>query len=262
MDTRIAVPCPNKPDELTELTTNVNQMATDLQGLLEAKRGLLLAISHELRSPLTRARVSLELLDASPSRDRLAADLQTMNRLIHELLELERLSDRHAALQTEPVDLVELIQTLIAEEFPADDPARHIDTRLELDTPVTLDATRIRLLLRKLLDNALQHTPPGQPAPSLTLTRQGERLQIKVQDHGAAIPPEHLSHLTEPFYRADSARQRSTGGFGLGLYLCRLIAEAHQGRLEITSSAQQGSCVTVELPLLGLAGESQDSPQV
>jgi signal transduction histidine kinase len=184
LSTRIVVSRPNKPDELSELTTNINQMATDLQGLLEAKRTLLLAISHELRSPLTRARVSLELLEQSPGRERITADLQTMNRLIHELLEVERLDSRHAALQRESVNPAELIQALIAEDFAG----QRIATRLAFSGQLSLDATRIRLLLRNLLDNAIRHTATGQPAVQLLLSRQQHWLRIEVHSHGAAIP--------------------------------------------------------------------------
>jgi signal transduction histidine kinase len=106
----------------------------------------------------------------------------------------------------------------------------------------------MRLLLRNLLDNALRHSEPGAPAPELHLRAAGGQLELEVRDHGPGVAAEHLAQLAQPFYRPDSARQRSTGGVGLGLYLCRLVAEAHGGRLELGNAAP-GLAVRVVLPM-------------
>ncbi len=99
-----------------------------------------------------------------------------------------------------------------------------------------LDRARMRLLLRNLLDNSLRHSEPGVPPPELHLRWQNEAVEIVVRDHGPGVPPEHLAQLAQAFYRPDSARQRATGGVGLGLYLCRLVAQAHGGRLELRNA--------------------------
>ena len=121
---------------------------------------------------------------------------------------------------------------------------------------LALDRARMRLLLRNLLDNALRHSHyfgqnPGVSAtlpPELHLRVQGTELEIEVRDHGPGVPPEHLAQLAQAFYRPDSARQRATGGVGLGLYLCRLVAQAHGGRLELRN-AGPGLAVRVVLPV-------------
>jgi signal transduction histidine kinase len=99
---------------------------------------------------------------------------------------------------------------------------------------VRVDPMRVRLLLRNLIDNALRHSAgaPAPPVVSLGSDAQGQ-VQLSVRDFGHAGAEEHLPHLTEPFYRVDSARQRATGGVGLGLYLCELVAQAHGGTLRI-----------------------------
>lgn len=224
-------------DELGELAENVNRMADDIREMLDAKRQLLLAISHELRSPLTRARVNLALLPESETRRTLEADIAEMVKLTEELLESERLNSRHAALNLSAEDPAALVGQVIAEHFPD----RNILAELDLEIGyVALDPVRFKLLVRNLLENALRHTPTTAPAPAVSLSRQTAGWTLSVRDQGPGIAPEHLAKITQPFYRADPSRHRNTGGCGLGLYLSRMIAEAHGGCLEVESRKGHG----------------------
>ena len=243
----IPVRRPDRPDELGVLAATINTMGQDIHHMLEAKRTLLLAISHELRSPLTRARLNTELLpetpEVDPSRAALLRDLGLMRDLVTDLLESERLASPHVALHREPLDVAELIPDVLASLDGGADVRVHLDS----DRPtLNLDPARIRLLLRNLLDNALRHSPPEQP-PELHLHRHGTGLRLVVRDFGPGVPPEQLAHLAQPFYRPDAARERSTGGVGLGLYLCRLVAQAHGGTFGV-SNAGPGLAVAVEIP--------------
>ena len=249
-------------DELSDLAHSVNRMAADIHQMLDAKRDLLLAISHELRTPLTRARLNAELLaedaDTAPTRAALLRDLAQMRDLITDLLESERLASRHAALQREATDLPALAHALIGDmaalRAAAADVAVHVAP--SLTAPLWLDAGRTRLLLRNLLDNALRHTPTGAAPPELHLgVADNGHVLIEVRDHGPGVPPEQLARLTEAFYRPDDARQRSTGGVGLGLYLARMVAEAHGGRLTVRN-AQPGLAVRAEWPAAAVPAES------
>lgn len=307
-----------RPDELGRLASTVNIMGEDIRQMLDAKRALLLAISHELRSPLTRARLHTELLpedDAlvQPQRSALMRDLQEMSRLITDLLESERLAGRHAALQCEPVALPALVAS-VCEELAARYP-HAAEVRLHADAalPVLqLDAARMRLLMRNLLDNALRHgapatgvavaasavatpssstgpseppvrcaTPAGKPDEHvLPVSEQGGGgasgatevhgagsvceqheakppevrlcslpdggVRIEVRDFGPGVSNEQIPRLAQAFHRPDSARTRRAGGVGLGLYLCRLVAEAHGGRFEL-ANAHPGLRATVSL---------------
>ncbi len=228
-------------DELGDLAQHINTMAQDIHQMLEAKRGLLLAISHELRSPLTRARLNTELLpetaELQPLRAPLLRDLQLMRDLISDLLESERLASPHAALNLEPTDLAALVQELAAEPGIQ----LHIAPHLPL---WPLDRMRMRLLLRNLLDNARKH---GQGVVEVHLTEGDGGLQLRVRDHGPGVPDAQWAQLAEPFYRADAARQRGTGGVGLGLYLCRLVVQAHGGQLTLRP-AHPGLEAVVDLP--------------
>lgn len=235
-----------RKDELGELATSFNTMADDIQQMLDAKRQLLLAISHELRSPLTRARVAAEILQDDDKKSQIIEDINEMEALIEELIETERLSGRHRTLNKARHDIADLIHDTLRSYF--DDAG--IELRLP-ETAVTLDvdAARIKLMLKNLLENAVRYTREGARAPEVDLRLGWQEAIITITDHGKGIEERHLPHLTEPFYRVDTSRQRETGGYGLGLYLCKMIAEAHGGRLDIDSITGEGTRVIVKLPI-------------
>ena len=275
--------------ELGELATTLNTMGEDIRQMLDAKRSLLLAISHEMRSPLTRARLHTELLSEDDpevrlQREALLRDLREMSALVEDLLESERLSGRHVALQRERLDLAVVARGVITELQ-----TRHPGVEVALQVPTELpaqylDATRLRLLLRNLLENAVRHAGNGRDpdkkgahgsplsdeggsATADTAASHGHTVAadmdavavvridreatggcvIEVRDWGPGVPEEQLSKLAEPFQRPDAARSRHAGGVGLGLYLCRLVAQAHGGRLAL-ENAHPGLRVRVWLP--------------
>ena len=230
-------------NELGALAIGVNRMADNIQQMLDAKRTLLLAISHELKTPITRAKLSCEMLPPSKHLDSVKGDLDEMKQLIDELLEIERLNESHNLLQLSDIDINALVIKLLEQEFVAQ--GQNIIINL---LPVTmnfeLDAARIRLLLRNLINNAFQYAENI----SLNLSCNDSNLVFQVIDDGPGIPEEHIPHLTEPFYRVDKARQRQTGGIGLGLYLCHLVAVAHGGELNVTSVLGKGTKIQVSIP--------------
>jgi signal transduction histidine kinase len=236
----------HRRDELGDLAASINAMADEIRDMLEAKRHLLLAISHELRSPLTRARINAELLDDSPARRSLLKDLGELETLLGELLEAERLRGLHAALTREAIDPSELLRDLVDGSFLT------CDVRLDLDpsgTWLSLDPVRIRLLVRNLLTNAIRHTPQQGPPPTLSSHVDPAGWTLAVADSGPGVAAEEIGRLTDPFYRGDRSRQRGTGGVGLGLYLSRAIAEAHGGTLTVESGTGKGTSVLVRIPM-------------
>ncbi len=234
-------------DDLGDLAADINRMADDVRDMLEAKRQLLLAISHELRSPLTRAKVALEFLDDGQVKHNLLGDIREMERLIADLLESERMNAGHTTLRRSPVELGSMLQSLVHTEFHD----RFVRINLHLPAqPVVreVDEVRVRLVAKNLIENALRYTPPDAAPVEVEFLAKPGMVVLRVRDHGPGIPKEHLARVTEPFYRADPARSRSTGGLGLGLYLARRIAEAHRGSLVIESELGQGTLCTVTIP--------------
>ena len=233
-------------DELGDLATQVNAMAGGLHAMLQRQRALLLAISHELRSPLTRARLNAELSAQTPERSALLRDLALMSELIADLLEGERLAAGAAALTREATDLNTLVREVVGMTQFAGQPV-HLDLADDLPE-LPLDRPRVRMLVRNLVDNACRHGAGAAEPVSVSTHLDGDAVRLLVRDHGPGVPGDQIERLAEPFYRPDTARTRSAGGVGLGLYLCRLVAQSHGGSLTLRN-ASPGLEAEVRWPL-------------
>lgn len=242
LDTRVPVRSGN---DLGVLAGSINTMASDIQKLLDAKRQLLLGASHELRTPVTRAKIAAQMLDQSTNQARIVEDLDEMESLIADIMESERVTGGHAALNLTQVNVRELTDSVLTELHCQDSVTTQFDTALP---DIQADATRLRLLFRNLISNALKHGESDQP-PLIAVAVKDNNMQMSVTDYGDGIEPEHLARLTEPFYRADPSRARATGGFGLGLHISELIVQAHGGTMQFDSTVGEGTTVTVVLPI-------------
>jgi len=233
----------NQTTEFDRLAKGINDMAFQIKSMLEGKQQLLLAISHELRSPLTRAKVNLALLEESPGTLALQEDINEMEALISQILESERLNQRHAVLNKSEFYLDKLVEEVINLYFPE----AGISCELE-PLKLTADKTRIILLIKNLIDNAIKYTEQGGQPPVVRVYAKNSIIIVEVKDYGCGIETSELEKITQAFYRIDKARQRSTGGFGLGLYLCQLIVSVHHATMNISSGQQAGTLVKVGFP--------------
>jgi len=233
----------NRADELGNLADQINIMADKIQDMLESKRQLLLSISHELRTPITRAHLSVVMLEDSSYKDEIQDDLKDMERLIADLLEGERLNSDHKALNKSTQSINKLFADIRRNYI--DQPVKF--TLLDTDILVELDKIRLHLVLKNIINNAIFHSKETNREVEVTACHRNMLLTIIVTDFGVGIAEEHLNKLADPFYRVDSSRQRQSGGYGLGLYLSRLIVEAHDGNLTIASTLGKGTTVTIHL---------------
>lgn len=152
----------SRRDDLGELATHINHMADDVRDMLEAKQQLLLAISHELRSPLTRAKVALEFLEDGEVKHNLLGDLREMEHLIADLLESERMNAGHTTLRRGSVEMRAMLQGLLDTDFA--DRFHQINLHLPAQPVVReVDEVRVRLVAKNLIENALRYTPPNGP---------------------------------------------------------------------------------------------------
>jgi len=229
--------------ELALLATGINRMAQQIKAMLESKSGLLLAISHELRSPMTRMRVNLELLEESEIQQKLIDDIREMETLVAAILESEKLNSSHAPLNLSHCELLNLIEEVV-QHHPCRNRIKTSMSPIELE----VDQLRIKLLIKNLLDNACRYSADEQNLINVSLSHDQNHALIEVQDRGIGIAAEDIPRLTEAFYRSDHARQRDTGGYGLGLYLCKLVVEAHGGHIIIDSEPGRGTRISVKLP--------------
>lgn len=234
-----------RQDQLGDLAEDVNKLAADVRKMLDAKRQLLLGISHELRSPLSRLRLELELINDSDQKESLRAEIAEMEEIISSLLEAERLNTRHAPLQRSNVLIGELVEQLIDTYF--DRFSERISVDIEEDgLEANVDHVRVALLLKNLVGNAIRYSDGG--GVRVNASRRDGELVIVVEDEGPGFSSDQQDHFGEPFYRGDPSRTRDTGGYGLGLYLAKLVAEAHGGSLVIDPEYTDGARLIARLP--------------
>ena len=233
-------------DELGRLTASFNHMTTQVRQMVQAREQLLLDVSHELRSPLTRMKVALEFVKDQPVREQLQQDTRELETMVTELLEAERLSSNHGGLMKTEIDLVRLVQDMV-DMYQGRQPVVQL-----VSTPDTLllqvDADRLRIALRNVIDNALKYSPATGPPVEIRVQRDTATVRVSIRDHGPGIPAEDQARVFEPFYRVDKSRGRDTGGYGLGLSLTKKIMTAHGGDILLTSEPGQGSTFTLQLP--------------
>jgi signal transduction histidine kinase len=231
-------------DEFGTLTDAFNRMAGRVKEMVRARDQLLLDVSHELRSPLTRLKVALALLPDSAKKAQAEKDAAEMDAMTTELLELERLRDGRALRATRE-DLVPLLHEAARayEDAPPGVRVSASPPQILLD----LDADGVRTVLRNLLGNAVKYSLPDSRPVELTATLEGDSLVVRVVDDGPGIPEEDLESLFEPFFRVDRSRSRKTGGYGLGLSICKRIVLAHGGQLEAANNPGRGASFTLTL---------------
>lgn len=234
-------------DQLGDLASDINQLADDVQHMLDAKRALLLGISHELRTPLSRMRLQLEFLDNEDDSEALKDEIVEMERIVMSLLEAEQLSSRHVVLHRMRTNVRVLIETLI-EDFFVRETDRISINMSSRDLEASIDETRIALLLKNLIANALRYIPDDGGSVVISAEEDADDLVLRVQDNGPGMSRGQAAHIGEPFYRGDPSRTRDTGGTGLGLYLASLVAEAHGGSLRLANPDQEGACFECRLP--------------
>jgi signal transduction histidine kinase len=229
-------------DELGALTDAFNQMARRVKEMVRARDQLLLDVSHELRSPLTRMRVALALLPDSEKKRRMTADVAEMETMIAELLELERLREGRR-IRTERQDLLPILRE-VADAFQERHPGVRVVTA-ETEVLLELDAERVRTVLRNLMENATKYSLPESRAVEVTVSTDSDTAVVRVTDDGHGLPESDLARLFEPFFRLDPSRSKKTGGYGLGLSMCRRIMEAHGGTIVAENNAGRGASFTL-----------------
>lgn len=234
-------------DELGDLAADVNAMAADVQAMLNAKRQLLLGISHELRSPLSRMRLATELLEDQSDVQRLRDEMSEMEAIISTLLDADMIGGQHTALNIEPVAVDALIEEVLHTYFERDLGRLRVEASV-VGQAVPLDRARILLVLKNLIGNALRYSADEGGEVVVRAQRDGDELVLSVSDHGPGFAAHELPRIGEPFYRGDASRDRETGGTGLGLYLARSICIAHGGSLSFDPDYRDGARVEVRLP--------------
>jgi len=252
LDARVPV---RSQDEVGQLAAAFNHMAADLARAEEARRQQAADIAHELRTPLTVIQGQMEALadgifpaDAE-NLEPLLAQTRLLNRLVEDLRTLSLADAGQLALSPITVDIGGWVAGVVS-SFRAVAAERGVALSLEIADSlpeVKIDPGRMSQVLGNVLDNALRHTPEGGQV-AIRAARRGSEIEVTVADTGPGVPPEHLPHLFERFWRGDASRSRRTGGSGLGLAIARRIVEAHGGRIWAEDAPTGGLRVGFSLP--------------
>jgi two-component system sensor histidine kinase CpxA len=236
-------------DEVAELARDFDVMAERLREMLESQRRLLSDVSHELRSPLARLRVALELLEKSGDGERaiqrIGKEADELERLVSNLLSLARLESGQSTLERKQVSLQQLLENVVNDaQFEAAARDKHVTLQVERDFTLKGDPVLLRAAIENVVRNAVRHTAE-QTTVTVRLGLVPDGALVEVCDQGEGVPEAELSRMFEAFTRIGEARDRHSGGFGLGLSIASQVMAAHGGRISAVNRSEGGLCVSL-----------------
>ncbi|MDQ6972592.1 MAG: HAMP domain-containing sensor histidine kinase [Mariprofundaceae bacterium] len=254
MQTRSDPALAARGDELGELARSFDGMAAQLESLMSSHKQLLRDVSHELRSPLARLSVALELArhaagdKADEELSRIGLEADRLNLLIGEVLTLARFEQGAIEGEMRPLDLAELLSQVAADAgFEAEASGKQVQVGDLSACTIRGDSLWLSRALDNVLRNAVRHTDAGT-AVNVSMNNSGQQVRISVRDHGPGVSPDALPRLFEPFYRADAARSPGSG-YGLGLAIARRVVELHGGSIHAGPAPGGGLTIDILLPL-------------
>ncbi len=248
-----------RQDEIANLGKDFDAMATQIETLMHAHERLLRDVAHELRSPLTRLNVALEISrkHAGPEVkrfiDRIGQEADKLSQLITQVLTLSRLENAEPALQLRPVALEEIVQR-VAQDAAFEGQTRQCSVVFTIQQKCVLqmDSNLIRSAIENVVRNALRFAPVGSRVDivqSVQSTLDQRFAQIIIRDYGPGVAPEALGNLFQPFFRAGHPKDRASGGAGLGLAIAHRAVTMHLGQISAKNSEGGGLSVEILLPL-------------
>ena len=225
-----------RSDELGQLARSFDRMAERIETLLAAEHRLLLDISHELRSPLARLGVAVELARSGEDRDaaldRIQKESDRLNSLVGQLLQVTRAEGDPNSLRPVPLRMDDMVAEIVGDSA-IEATARGCKLVLDRAEPITVegDPELLRRAVENVIRNAIRYAPQGSSV-DVAVTRTNGTGVVEVRDYGPGVPEEALSRIFDPFYRVSTDRDRASGGVGLGLSIARRAVDLHKGKLE------------------------------
>ena len=253
LDTRIRPNMGKRQDELADLAIDFDDMAVELQRLVEKERHLLHHVSHEMRSPLARMQAILGLIHQQPAKldkhlGKLDNELQRMDNLVGELLTLARLENKTTQIQYEDLDFNDFIDHLVGDSVPLAEEKQQLLQLNPCAEAITIKANEGYLYqaFDNVLRNAIKYSPIGSVI-TINCQLQKQELVVLITDNGHGVDEAQLPHIFTAFYRADSSG--TTNGTGLGLAIAKHVVEQHQGQISAKNVLPQGLQIKFQLPL-------------
>jgi len=237
LTTRVADRIGRRHDELAKLARDFDLMAERIESLVTSQQRLLRDISHELRSPLARMNVALgigkqkALPEVGQLFERIESEADRLNVMIGRLLTLSKLESGALDYEKEPVDLVEIVASVVDDaDFEARPLGKNVNMRGDGSCIVDGNEPLLRSAVENVLRNAVRYTKEGSTV-DVAVEHKDEKVTVSIEDHGGGVPEDELNNLFKPFYRIGEARERSTGGIGLGLAIADRAIAAHEGSI-------------------------------
>lgn len=252
-DVRIANEVGHANDEIGELAKQFDSMAERIHGLFERQKRLFHDVSHELRSPLARISVAVELAEKSPEKSheflrRIEGDVQVLNAMVDELLTYARL-DENAVIHFERTDLVPLLEAITDDaDFEGSANGTHVTLQAPESIVMDMHVDSLLRAVENLVRNALRYSGPDQNV-SVVAKEENQHVVITVTDSGPGMNPDELEKIFEPFVRGKN--QPTGGGFGLGLAIAKRAVQRHGGTLTAENVEPHGLCMRIDIPLAG-----------
>jgi two-component system sensor histidine kinase CpxA len=272
---RAGMPASRRHDEMAELMRDFDRMAERLEDLVTAQNRLLTDISHELRSPLARLNVALELArqrsgpEARSALDRIDRETNRLNQLIQRLLTIARLEAGDESIEKIPVHLEQIINEIAKDAaFEAQGRGCQVEAKVVDDCVVVGSPGLLHSAIENVVRNAIRYTHDGTSVEVRLEQGVGQRngagspeAVVRVTDSGPGVPEDALDKLFRPFYRIDDARGRQTGGVGLGLAITDRAVRLHSGTIRVSNRPQGGLMVEIRLPLASEETRDTTDPQ-
>jgi len=256
LNSRAAGGIDRRHDELGDLVRDFNAMAEHIEQLISQQRQLIYDVSHELRSPLARLNVALDLArerrGTDLAFDQMEQDLGRLNEMIERLLTIARIDTLPSPIQHETINLVDLISQISRDaEFESQERGVQVKVTVSSECSVRGDTRLLQSAIENVVRNAIHYTASGSTVEIALKGSDGETkplVQVLVRDHGPGIPESELTNIFRPFYRVMEARDRQSGGTGLGLTIAERIVRIHGGKIQAKNISPNGLEVEILLP--------------
>ncbi len=252
LETRVATDIGNRSDEIAKLARDFDEMAERIEALINSQKRLTRDVSHELRSPLARLNVALELAkhksnaESQVLLDRIEREAHQLNEMISQILHLSRLESQSETIERRPINVGKMVEKIVSDaNFEAKSEDKKVLIRENVEAEFHGNANLLRSAVENVLRNGLRYT---SETVEVFVARAKAEIIIKIRDYGKGVPEEELEYLFKPFYRVSQARERKSGGVGLGLAIAEQAVQSHKGRITAQNAQDGGLIVEIRLP--------------
>ena len=255
LSARAAIASQKRNDEVGELVRDFNSMAAQIENLVSSQRQLISDVSHELRSPLARLIVAMDLArerkGGDPAFDRMEKDFDRLSEMVGRLLTVARL-DAVPSIEMTTLNLSLLVGDVTSDaEFAAHERQRSVKLEKEDEIYVRGNGDLLRSAIENVVLNALRYTEPDTSV-EVRLRREAGSASLSVRDYGPGVPESELANIFRPFYRVSDARDQQSGGIGLGLAITDRVVHLHSGSLRAVNASGGGLEVQIRIPVMEL----------